>query len=163
MTQIKKFCALLSVALYASSVFAGGLLTNTNQSIAFLRNPAREGVISIDGVYTNPAGVVFLGDGLHLSINWQAATQTREITTTNPLFALGVKNNGQTTKLFKGDAIAPVLPSLQMAYNKGNWSYQFGFALNGGGGKCEVDKGLGSFEGAIGGIEIGRASGRERG
>src|SRR3712207_2494976 len=47
-----------------------------------------------------------------------------------------------------------------MAYNKGNWSYQFGFALNGGGGKCEFDNGLGSFEGAIGGIahQLGQTS-----
>ena len=39
---------------------AGGLLTNTNQSIAFNRNFARVGAIGIDGVYFNPAGVAFL-------------------------------------------------------------------------------------------------------
>jgi hypothetical protein len=63
----------------SSSVFAGGLLTNTNTNIAFNRNFAREGVIAIDGVYSNPAGVAFLSDGWHFSINNQSAFQTRTI------------------------------------------------------------------------------------
>ena len=40
----------------ASSAFAGGILTNTNQSVAFLKNPARDAAIGLDGVYSNPAG-----------------------------------------------------------------------------------------------------------
>ena len=131
---------------------AGGILTNTNQSISFLRNPARDGAIGIDGVYSNPAGVAFLNDGFHLSLNWQNATQTRTITTTNPLFALGLKNNGNATKVFEGEAKAPVIPSFQAAYNKDRWSFQAGFAVVGGGGKCEFSEGLGSFEGYVGGI-----------
>ena len=47
--------------LSQTAVFAGGLLTNTNQSFIFGRNFARDGVIAIDGVYSNPAGVAFLG------------------------------------------------------------------------------------------------------
>ena len=49
--------------LSQTAVFAGGLLTNTNQSFIFGRNFARDGVIAIDGVYSNPAGVAFLGKG----------------------------------------------------------------------------------------------------
>ncbi len=136
----------------ASSAFAGGILTNTNQNITFLRMLARDGAIGIDGVYSNPAGVAFLDPGFHISLNWQSAWQTRTITTTNPLFALGVKNNGAVTKTFKGNARAPFIPSIQAAYNTDKWSFQFGFAVSGGGGKCEFDDGLGSFEGAIGQI-----------
>ena len=43
-----------------TSANAGGILTNTNQSIDFLRNPARDAAIGLDGVYSNPAGVAFL-------------------------------------------------------------------------------------------------------
>lgn len=139
--------ALLAVSTVTA--WAGGLLTNTNQNVAFLRNPAQDGAININGVYSNPAGVVFLGDGLHLGLNIQSAFQSRIIDTTNPLFALGVKNNGATTKTFEGKASAPVIPSLQAAYNTGKWSFQFNFAIHGGGGKCTFDNGLGSFEGAI--------------
>lgn len=67
--------------------FAGGLLTNTNQHVAFLRMLARGASIDIDGVYSNPAGLAFLpGDGLYLSLNGQSAYQTRNIDMTFPLF-----------------------------------------------------------------------------
>ncbi|MBQ9288225.1 MAG: outer membrane beta-barrel protein [Bacteroidaceae bacterium] len=147
---MKKF--LLTAAFlvaFASSAFAGGILTNTNQSVTFLRMLARDGAIGIDGVYSNPAGVAFLDPGFHISLNWQSAWQTRTITTTNPLFALGVNNNGASTKTFEGKARAPFIPSIQAAYNTDKWSFQFGFAVSGGGGKCEFDDGLGSFEGAV--------------
>ena len=131
---------------------AGGILTNTNQSIDFLRNPARDAAIGLDGVYSNPAGVAFLPEGFHLGFNWQYAHQTRTITSTNPVFALGRKNQGQTTKQFEGVADAPFIPSLQAAYNKGDWSIQFNFSVPGGGGSCEFADGLGSFESVVGGI-----------
>lgn len=141
--------ATLSMAGTAS---AGGLLTNTNQNIAFLRNPARDGAIGIDGVYSNPAGVIFMGEGIHLSINLQNAHQTRTIETGFPLFAFNANNPGAQVHKFKGNADAPIIPSLQAAWNKGKWSFQFGFAITGGGGKCEFDNGLGSFEQVVAGM-----------
>lgn len=130
----------------AETVTAGGLLTNTNQNIVFLRNPARDAAIGIDGVYSNPAGVAFLGEGIHLSLNLQNAHQTRTVTTGYGLFQYNANRPGQTTHKYEGDADAPIVPSLQAAWNKGKWSLQFGFAITGGGGKCEFDGGLGSFE-----------------
>jgi len=142
----------LALLLTTANANAGGILTNTNQNIVFLRNPARDGAIAIDGVYSNPAGVAFLNEGLHLSFNIQNAHQTRTVISTNPYFALGVKNGGKDTKKFEGEADAPVVPSLQAAYNKERWSFQFNFAITGGGGKCEFANGLGSFESVVGGI-----------
>jgi long-subunit fatty acid transport protein len=148
--KMKKFLLTATfLVAFASSAFAGGILTNTNQSVTFLRMLARDGAIGIDGVYSNPAGVAFLDPGFHISLNWQSAWQTRTITTTNPLFALGDNNNGAVTKTFEGKARAPFIPSIQAAYNTDKWSFQFGFAVSGGGGKCEFDDGLGSFEGAV--------------
>jgi long-subunit fatty acid transport protein len=134
------------------SAMAGGILTNTNQSVLFLKNPARDGAIGLDGVYSNPAGVAFMPEGFHFAFNWQYAHQTRTITSTNPLFALGKKNDGNPTKTFEGIADAPFIPSVQAAYNKGDWSFQFNFSLPGGGGVCEFENGLGSFENAVGSI-----------
>ena len=141
------------LAVSTNTATAGGILTNTNQSIDFLRNPARDAAIGLDGVYSNPAGVAFLPEGFHLGINWQYAHQTRTIESTNPAFALGRKNNGQQTKTFEGVADAPCIPSIQAAWNKGNWSVQFNFSVSGGGGKCEFSDGLGSFEGVVGEID----------
>ncbi len=150
--KTKTLMAGLFLAAAATTAQAGGILTNTNQSIDFLRNPARDASIGLDGVYSNPAGVAFLSDGFHLGLNWQYAHQTRTITSFNPVFALGRKNAGATSKVFEGVADAPVIPSIQAAYNKNNWSLQFNFSVPGGGGKCEFADGLGSFESVVGSI-----------
>ncbi|WP_295438966.1 hypothetical protein [uncultured Prevotella sp.] len=153
MNKLKMAC--LTAAIASSSVsFAGGLLTNTNQNVAFNRMMSREASIGIDGVYYNPAGVVFLGEGHHLSLNWQLAYQTRIIKNGYDLFKNNV-NNPITPREFKGEAFAPVIPSLQYAYNKGRWSFQANLALTGGGGKCTFDNGLGSFEKIVGETAMG--------
>ncbi len=146
-------CAAIAMAS-ATPTFAGGLLTNTNQNVAFNRMMSREASIGIDGVYYNPAGVVFMGDGHHLSINWQLAFQSRTIENNYDLFNNNV-NDPTTPRTFKGKAFAPVIPSFQYAYNKGNWSFQGNFALTGGGGKCTFDNGLGSFEKIVAETAIG--------
>ena len=144
MKKLKLVCVAIAMAS-AAPTFAGGLLTNTNQHVAFNRMMSREASIGIDGVYYNPAGVVFMGDGHHLAINWQLAYQTRTINNDYSLFTNNV-NNPITPRDFKGKAFAPVIPSFQYAYNKGKWSFQANFSLTGGGGKCTFDDGLGSFE-----------------
>ncbi len=152
MNKINAIIASVMLTAMTTTATAGGILTNTNQSIDFLRNPARDAAIGLDGVYSNPAGVAFLPEGLHLGFNWQYAHQTRTITSNNPVFALGRKNGGLTKKTFEGVADAPCIPSIQAAYNKGDWSIQFNFSVPGGGGNCEFAEGLGSFESVVGGI-----------
>ncbi len=144
--------SLIAFTMTSVSAIAGGILTNTNQSVLFLKNPARDAAIGLDGVYSNPAGVAFMPEGFHVAFNWQYAHQTRTITSTNPVFALGKKNDGQSVKEFEGVADAPIIPSLQAAWNKGNWSIQFNFSVPGGGGSCEFADGLGSFESVVGTI-----------
>ena len=106
---------LFGIAMLIVSIptFAGGFLTNTNQNVMFLRMLARDASTRIDAVYSNPAGLAFIegGDGLHLSLNVQSAYQTRKITSTFAPFAYGVQNGGSDTKLFKGEASAPFIPS----------------------------------------------------
>lgn len=148
----KNLVSLVVFMMTSVSALAGGILTNTNQSVMFLKNPARDAAIGLDGVYSNPAGVVFLPEGLHIAFNWQYAHQTRTTTWNNDLLKLGLKNNDSSFKQYKGVADAPVIPSLQAAYNKGDWSYQFNFSIPGGGGKCEFDQGIGSFETVVGAI-----------
>lgn len=141
----KKLLMSAAVLAFSSQAFAGGLLTNTNQNAAFLRMMSQQGIIDINGLYYNPAGTAFLSNGWHLSLNVQNAKQHRDITTGFPLFALNQGNLKDTHK-FGGQADAPVIPSFQLSYNKDKWSLNASFALTGGGGKCEFDQGLGSFE-----------------
>lgn len=153
--KTKVILAGIMLAVTATTAQAGGILTNTNQSIDFLRNPARDAAIGLDGVYSNPAGVAFLPEGFHLGFNWQYAHQTRTIESTSPYFHFGKKNNGSDTKTFQGVADAPCIPSLQAAWNKGDWSMQLNLSVPGGGGACEYADGLGSFERVVGDIANG--------
>ncbi len=141
----KNLLAVATLALSSMSAMAGGLLTNTNQNAAYVRMMSQGAIIDITGLYFNPAGTAFLNNGWHLSLNSQTAFQQRNIETTFPLFAYNQKDPSTTHK-FEGKAKAPVIPSFQVSYNKDKWSVNAGFALIGGGGKCEFSKGLGSFE-----------------
>ena len=87
-----KLVSLAIAMACATPSLAGGLLTNTNQHVAFNRMMSREASIGIDGVYYNPAGVVFMGEGHHLAINWQLAYQTRSIENDYALFTNNVNN-----------------------------------------------------------------------
>jgi long-subunit fatty acid transport protein len=127
----------------ASFIFAGGILTNTNQSAHFIRMIARDASLQIDAAYTNPAGLVKLNDGFHFSFTNQSAFQTRTITST---FAPFAGYGGNATKEFKGTASAPIIPSLQAAYKTGKWALSGNIAVTGGGGKATFDRGLPSFE-----------------
>ncbi len=143
---MKKIVLTFAALAATATSFAGGLLTNTNQHAAFLRNPARQGIIGIEGVYTNPAGVAFMPQGFHLGVTWQAAMQKRQMNVTNPLYA-GNVNNPNATRTFEGKATAPVIPSIQAAYViNDKWSVSANFAVAGGGGKCEFEQGLPLFE-----------------
>ncbi|MCQ2288146.1 MAG: hypothetical protein MJZ74_03525 [Muribaculaceae bacterium] len=144
---MKKVLVASIAMMAASSAWAGGLLTNTNQHIAFNRMMARGASTEVDAVYTNPAGTAFNEhEGLTLSFNVQSAFQTRNVEST---FDAPFLTPEQKTKLYEGDAAAPVLPSLQAMYKKGDWVFQGGFGVTGGGGKCSFDKGLPMFDDAV--------------
>lgn len=116
MNKLKTACLLAAIASSSAS-FAGGLLTNTNQNIAFNRMMSREASIGIDGVYYNPAGVVFMGEGHHLSINWQLAYQTRTINNDYELFYNNVKTPLHHATL-KVRLLHPLFPLSNMPITK---------------------------------------------
>lgn len=146
-----KRITLLGISLLIVSIptFAGDYLTNTNQNAAFLRMLARGASISVDGVYSNPAGLAFLPhEGLQLSLTLQSAYQTRDIAATTSLWTLG----DPTTRQYVGKASAPVIPSLHAVYKKGDWAFSGSFAITGGGGKASFGTGLPMFDAAAIGL-----------
>ncbi|MGL5937403.1 MAG: OmpP1/FadL family transporter [Phocaeicola sp.] len=155
---MKKFALASALSLMVSiPTFGGGLLTNTNQHAAFLRMVARGASIGVDGVYSNPAGLAFLpNDGFYLSLTSQSAYQTRVIDASYkvPLMTAEGIESQFVEKSYKGKASAPIIPSFQAAYKRGDWTYSAGFAITGGGGKASFDEGLPMFtslvQGALG-------------
>jgi Long-chain fatty acid transport protein len=104
--------------------------------------PARGASISIDGVYSNPAGLGFMDDGLHLSFNWQSAYQKRIVDASFALFDTDPKR-------YEGKASAPFIPSFQALYKMGDWAFSGSFAVTGGGGKASFDQGLAMFSAPV--------------
>ena len=145
MKILYKLILAIAALTIANEAVAGGLLTNTNQSAAFLRSIARGTSLDSDAVYNNPAGVVFMSNGFHIGINDQMAKQTRTITSTFAPFAMGAGNNGMT-KDFKGEVFSPLIPSVHFAWKHNRWAVMAGVGVNGGGGSLEFNDGLGSFE-----------------
>lgn len=143
----KLILSIVLIITVSLPTFAGGLLTNTNQHILFLRNIARGASTEIDAAYSNPAGLAYLSrNGFHLSLNGQSAFQTRTIHSTfKPFVGFG----GEETKVFKGEASAPFVPSLFAAYKTDKWVFSGHFAIGGGGGKATFNQGLASFESQV--------------
>ena len=160
--KMKTVFGIAMMLLLSGRTMAGGYVTNTNHNAAFLRNPAQDGKIDINALYSNPAGIGFLDNGWHLSFNVQSAYQNRDVTSNfgtslGPLYSQGAYSLGKVNgtanavgeKEFKGRAKAPVIPALDVAYVQDKWSAMFHFALGGGGGKCDFEDGLGSFESLV--------------
>ena len=136
---MKKIFASIVFAAMAVSSFAGGLLTNTNQHAAFVRNPARFASLETDAIYFNPAGTAFFKEGWALSANWQMIWQDRDVLSTT---FLGQPNNRE----YKGSVYVPCMPTIHAAYKKGDWTFSGFFGMPGGGGNAKFENGLPLFD-----------------
>lgn len=131
-----KFTAL--VMLMAASAFAGGLNTNTNQSVLFQRSVARDASTDMDAAYANPSGTAFMDDGLYISVNDQMFWQKRGTTVDkSPIFEEGEE--------FEGKAFVPLLPSVLATWHHGNFAISGNVGVIGGGGAIEFKDGIPSF------------------
>lgn len=134
-----------------STAQAGGLLNNTSLHALYLRSLARNASLAHDAAYYNPAGLAFVQDGWRFTLNSQTVLQERNIETTFAPFAY---NGGEATKLFKGTASAPVLPTIMASYKKGNWAFSGVIGLFGGGGKATFKSGLPQFESQLATVPV---------
>ena len=102
-------------------VSAQGYLSDATASSAILtRDPARQASTEIDAVVTNPAGTAFINDGFHISLG--GIFNYRDISATNtekpsPTYYTKEMN---------------ILPTVQIAFKKNNWTVSASFASEGG-------------------------------
>ncbi len=141
--RLNYILAIILLSLVPITVFAGGILTNTNPSARFARLVALDASTNADAAYYNPAGIIKLPEGLHFTISNQSVAQQRIITSS---FA---PMTGTGTKEFLGKSTAPIVPSIQGVYRKGKWALSGNLAITGGGGKATFNDGLPSFESQI--------------
>ncbi len=139
----KAIFTVFSFILLSQLSFAGGIVTNTNQSAAWVRMMARDASVDVDAVFFNPAGLTQLEDGFYLQVNSQTVKQSRTVKST---FA-GLNND-----TYEGKTFVPFLPTAFAVYKKGNLAFSAGFTVIGGGGSAEFDKGLPDFEYQLAGL-----------
>ena len=138
LSKMKMARSLFSVALLPVSLLAGGINTNTNQSVLFQRSVARDASTDVDAPYANPSGTAFMEDGLYISVNNQTFWQKRGTTVDkSQIFDEGEE--------FEGEAFVPSLPSLLVTWHRGNLALSGHLGVIGGGGKVSFDDGIPSF------------------
>ena len=141
---MRKLTIIFLTLTLACSLFAGGLVTNTNQGAYYVRTLNRNASTGIDAVYFNPAGLTSLDDGLHAYLSNQSIFQTKTVT-----------NDYQYLKEdeFVGEVTALAFPNIFVAYKMDKLAFSAGFVPIGGGGSAEYDDGLPSFEVQVAGLK----------
>jgi long-chain fatty acid transport protein len=134
---MKKLIVLAALLMLTPHVFAGGLLTNTNQSAQFIRMMSRNASLDIDAVYFNPAGLVELRDGWHFAAYSQTIFQKKPVDS-----KFGLLNDG----FYEGVVNVPVFPTAFAVYKMDDWAFSLGIGPNAGGGSATYERGLPSFE-----------------
>lgn len=134
---MKKLIVFTGILLCFGHVFAGGILTNGNQSVQYIRMLSRNASTSVDAVYFNPAGLMKMDNGFYISLQNQSLFQTKTVESGFPLLHTGK---------YDGTLTAPVFPTAFAVYKKDRFALSLGFGPNSGGGSVEFDKGIPYFE-----------------
>jgi len=136
---MKKFTLLfVGILLFPFFSNAGGIVTNTNQSAAWVRMFARDASTGIDAVYFNPAGLAKLENGLYISLNEQLVIQNRYISADYP----NLNNNGE----YEGSVFAPIFPGIYLAYKYNKLAFSVGVNPIGGGGSATFENSIPMFD-----------------
>ena len=134
---MKKLIVFTGVILCFCQVFAGGLLTNGNQSAQYIRMLSRNASTSVDAVYYNPAGLMMMDNGFYITLQNQSLFQSKTVESGFPLLH---------TAKYDGMLTAPIFPTAFAVYKKDRFALSLGFGPNSGGGSVEFDKGIPYFE-----------------
>ena len=103
----------------------------SNNSASYFQNPSQTGQISIEGVFYNPAGTVFLDDGTYINANLQ-----------NSLIEESMTLKG---KKFKSDRYAGA-PSFNLLHKKDNYSLFGNLSVIAGGATLRYKSGVAGIE-----------------
>jgi len=139
---MKRAFVLSIFVLSINQLFAGGLVTNTNQSARFTRMLWRNATLGVDAVYFNPAGLSRYQDGLYFSLNNQYIIQNQVINNNYAYLNDSLFD-------YKGTVRAPLFPGFYAAYRIGDFTISGGFNPIGGGGGALFPDGLPSLESMV--------------
>ena len=137
--------SLLILSLIASAnAFAGSIDYLAQQDAEYFAHPAMIGKVGVSGAYYNPAGTVFLEDGLYVQLNSQTLFKNYEMETVL---------EGTDKLSHESDHPTLFVPSIQIVKKEGDRSYFLHAGAAAGGGKVKYDNGISAFEVIGAGIE----------
>ena len=140
---MKKLIAVMVIITLITGLFAGGIVTNTNQSAMYVRTLNRNASTDLDAVFFNPAGLMSLENGFYAHFSNQSIFQLKGVESSNTLL------NGDT---YEGNVKAMFFPDLYLAYKQDKFAVSAAVMPIGGGGSAEYKDGLPSFEAPVAGL-----------
>ena len=139
---MKKSLVILSL-LASANAFAGSIDYLAQQDAEYFAHPAMIGKVGVSGAYYNPAGTVFLEDGLYVQLNSQTLFKTYEMDTKENFGGLS----------HESDHPSAFVPSIQIVKKEGDRSYFLHAGAAAGGGAVKYENGISAFEVIGQGIE----------
>ncbi len=133
---MKKSLIVLSL-IASANAFAGSIDYLAQQDAEYFAHPSMIGKVGVSGAYYNPAGTVFLDDGLYVQLNSQTLFKNYEMETVM---------NGTGKLSHESDHPSLFVPSLQLVKKDGDRSYFFHAGAAAGGGKVKYENGISAFE-----------------
>ena len=140
---MKKSLVILSL-LASANAFAGSIDYLAQQDAEYFAHPAMIGKVGVSGAYYNPAGTVFLEDGLYVQLNSQTLFKTYEMDT---------RLDGTDKLSHESDHPSAFVPSIQIVKKEGDRSYFLHAGAAAGGGAVKYKNGISAFEVIGQGIE----------
>ena len=132
---MKKSLVILSL-LVSANAFAGSIDYLAQQDAEYFAHPAMIGKVGVSGAYYNPAGTVFLEDGLYVQLNSQTLFKTYEMDTKENFGGLS----------HESDHPSAFVPSIQIVKKEGDRSYFLHAGAAAGGGAVKYENGISAFE-----------------
>lgn len=142
---MKKSLIILSL-LISANAFAGSIDYLAQQDAEYFAHPSMIGKVGVSGAYYNPAGTVFLDDGLYVQLNSQTLFKNYEMETVL---------DGTDKLSHESDHPTLFVPSVQIVKKDGDRSYFFHGGAAAGGGEVKYENGISAFEVIGQGIQYG--------
>jgi long-chain fatty acid transport protein len=140
----------LLVLMFAgvNSLFAGAIDNSTEMTTTYARFIAMSTATDENAAIYNPAGTIFLKDGLYIMVSNLSAFDRYTLETSDAEQALGAENE------YKGKTDSWIVPGLTLTYKQDKWALFFSEAIVAGGGTVDYEDGSITSTKAIIGIAI---------
>lgn len=128
-------CVLVLMAAGGSALYAGAIDNSTEMTTTYARFIAMATATDENAAIYNPAGTVFLKNGLYIMVSNLSAFDRYTLETSDAEQALGAEDE------YKGKTDSWIVPAVTLTYKQDNWALFFTQAIVAGGGAADYEDG----------------------